>query len=436
MQKLNLLLLNQSWFSNELRAIGHRVVVARALPLESEIAIPHRAISIQELLTLLPKDFSVDRILYFDDSRPLSIYGWDSAPVPTLFYSVDSHHHAEWHAILSAVFDKTLMAQKNYISIFKQHANDVSWFPLWSDNYLSESKTRDIPVAFRGNMNETLHPERAKFFQELEKLVAVDAKPGPFAEAYTRAKIVLNQTVRGDLNARVFEAMLCGAMLITPKTENGLDELFVDGKDYVSYPEGDVLAAKEKIEFYLSNEGLRAEIASSGYNKAILHHTSLERAKVLSSLLTSMHITPRSGGLLGLAQTLLFSARLYSKTNPVEIEILLAESVRLILESAKQGSGLSDALETSCIICKQLLEVHVSAERAMGFIEELRTILPESIPAILCHIDLLLKAQQHLTAHTIASTISEHPEELVAGTPGLIKKLLKSSKLLASSTPR
>ena len=43
---------------------------------------------------------------------------------------------------------------------------------------------------------------------------------------YSESKIVLNASINGDLNMRVFEALTSGALLVTDRIENGLDTLF------------------------------------------------------------------------------------------------------------------------------------------------------------------------------------------------------------------
>lgn len=47
----------------------------------------------------------------------------------------------------------------------------------------------------------------------------------------------------GELNFRVFQAMACGAAVLTEATDNGLDELFTVGLEVLTYPRGAVAAA-------------------------------------------------------------------------------------------------------------------------------------------------------------------------------------------------
>jgi hypothetical protein len=63
---------------------------------------------------------SVDRIVYFDDSSPLSVTGIEEIDIPTLFFAVDSHLHAKWQAWYGGCFDKVLVVQNQYVEIYKK----------------------------------------------------------------------------------------------------------------------------------------------------------------------------------------------------------------------------------------------------------------------------------------------------------------------------
>ena len=88
-----------------------------------------------------------------------------------------------------------------------------------------------------------------------------------YADRYKRAKIAISFSVaRGKnvVNARPFEVMNCGAMLLEQKSPE-LAKLYVEGADY------DVWTTKEdlleKIRYYLSNESERLSIAEHGCRK-------------------------------------------------------------------------------------------------------------------------------------------------------------------------
>src|SRR5258707_7387310 len=97
----SILLLNQPWFAPQLRARGHRVVTASWKGLESgEIHFP-RGIQLSDLFGLLPPGFTPDALIYFDDSYYPSVAGLEDCPAPSIFYSIDTHHHHRWHRYFS-----------------------------------------------------------------------------------------------------------------------------------------------------------------------------------------------------------------------------------------------------------------------------------------------------------------------------------------------
>ena len=68
-----------------------------------------------------------------------------------------------------------------------------------------------------------------------------------------------------QLKARVFETMLCGALLLESEN-NEIKRLFIPYEDYVPFKCSEDMI--EKIKFYLKNESERSRIANNGYQKA------------------------------------------------------------------------------------------------------------------------------------------------------------------------
>jgi len=98
-------------------------------------------------------------------------------------------------------------------------------------------------------------------------------------EIFNQAKIVFNKTFSGDLNFRVFEALSCGAFLITDRTENGLRDLFKDGEHLAMYD--NLKDLEDKIGYYLSHEDEREKIAACGQKEVHGKHTFYHRAKTM-----------------------------------------------------------------------------------------------------------------------------------------------------------
>lgn len=145
------------------------------------------------------------------------------------------------------------------------------------------NEERDIDVVFSGSFGYG-REERKEVLQHLIdngiKLVAGGSEGGDhftteeYADRYKRAKIAISfSRARGInvVNARPFEAMSCGAMLIEQESPE-LAKLYEEGVDYVSWKDKDDLLSK--ICYYLSNDTERKAIADSGYNKTLERYTA------------------------------------------------------------------------------------------------------------------------------------------------------------------
>ncbi len=87
------------------------------------------------------------------------------------------------------------------------------------------------------------------------------------------SKINLNITMRPiqtGLSLRIWDILGCGGFLLS-NYQQELPEYFVIGKELDCYENMDEL--KEKVEFYLSHEDIRKEIAHKGYEKVKAMHT-------------------------------------------------------------------------------------------------------------------------------------------------------------------
>ncbi len=284
---MQILLINQNWFAAELKQMGHEVLtVGTASHLDIHLSSP--LIHIDSLLRQLPEHFAPDRIVWFDNSAPMTILGIEDCPIPSVLYSVDTHHHCASHSLLANSFDYTFVAQKDYLSSFSESEERVSWLPLWASEYMRPEETKKYGATFVGTLNPELNPNRVAFFEELQKKVPVKVLQGNFPSIFPYAEIVINQTVKKDLNFRVFEAMMSGALLLTEKTDNGLLELFEDGKHLVTYKAGDVDDAAAKITALLADLNRCRKIGAAGRHEVLEKHCPSHRAKAVNDLLVNL----------------------------------------------------------------------------------------------------------------------------------------------------
>lgn len=101
-------------------------------------------------------------------------------------------------------------------------------------------------------------------------------------EVFQQSKIVINVSrddYPEDANMRCFEAMGCGALLLT-QTPTELEELGLKvGKHFITYQNHDDLI--QKIDYYLQNDNERNSIAMNGCLEVLSNHTYKKRVETL-----------------------------------------------------------------------------------------------------------------------------------------------------------
>jgi hypothetical protein len=273
----NILVINQHWFVKEWRETGARVVTCGHTE-NFDICFNHNYISSQEILNALPQNFEPDLCIVHDNGAPLSLRKVSHFPFPTCFYSVDTHHMAFLHRNLCHLFDHVFVAQKDYLASFLE--NNCTWLPLWASEVLTEvaPSDRTHPAIFVGTLDKNLNPSRVAFLDSVKKQTTLEVLQGHFLPLFAKAQIVLNQTVKGDLNFRVFEAMGAGALLVSEHSGNGLLELFQPSKHLVTYPAHDHGKAAELINYYIKHTAEAEQIARAGQHVIFENHLASHRA--------------------------------------------------------------------------------------------------------------------------------------------------------------
>lgn len=175
------------------------------------------------------------------------------------------------------------------------------WSPFDPLIYNNTGCNRDINVSFLGQV-DGYRSNRMQYIQHLRRnnlpiycsLFRRTQQPshGKYVEILNRSKIVLNFSYSLDshqLKGRVFEAILCGAMLM--ESENPQTQCyFTPGEDYVSFNSKEDLV--DKIKYYLEHEDERSEIAARGELKARKYYNHIEFwGKVINKLKEVQELT-------------------------------------------------------------------------------------------------------------------------------------------------
>lgn len=192
-------------------------------------------------------DSTTDVILFVEGGSfqlfPLNI---DKCSVKTAWYGIDTHTNFEKHVAISRGFDISFIAQKEYVEKLRNYcSSSIHWLPLGFDNIGTK---KDVypqiqnDIAFVGSTEKTLHPARVKLIDiineyDFRKYIG-KASMREMYNIYKKSHCVFNYSINNDLNMRVFEAIGNGALLFTNEIRNnGLEDLFEEGSDYVLFTE-------------------------------------------------------------------------------------------------------------------------------------------------------------------------------------------------------
>ncbi len=404
---MNILLLNQDWFATELRSFGHSVLTCGTAP-HLEVRLLHPVVQIRELLESLPGGFQPDVVVWFDDSAPVMFLGLEDCPLPTVFYSVDTHHHWELHSRLAHCFDHVFVAQKDYLHHFSASGTPHSWLPLWASRHVEASDSKQMELSFVGTMNPKLNKKRVDFFSALQETLPITIRQGNYWEIFPFSEIVINQTVSGDLNFRVFEAMMCGCMLLTERSSNGLLELFNEGEHLVTYTAGDVHDVAEKAQELLAAPSRMRAIARAGRDRVLASHTALHRAGQLHDVLLSLSKRPKSPSRhLPMMINHAISSSLHEQRNPQLAAYALRGAIECATASLREGAVPSE-VETAHLIRTYLRWDRFSKDRSGSqLLIRHAEALPSNCLLTLARVRALLNGGNRLEAEVIASRISD-----------------------------
>jgi len=343
-----------SYLERALR-LDHEVVTCGPLILEDiladwdmlavkDLVRPHdieldTEIDMRTVLDRLPDGFTPDLFIWVESGINVMPPDLHLVECPKAGYFIDSHINLDWHVQWARQFDHVFVAQRAYLDAFRQAGcPSVHWLPLACDPDLHRPlpaatdtdsaghAEKQYDVGFVGSITPQ-NPRRQMLLERLGEELPVHIERcflDKMVEVFNRSRIVLNTALRNDLNMRVFEALGCGAMLLTDEAPgSGLADFFKHDVHFALYFD-DTLP--ETARRYLDRSGQRERIASEGRREVLAHHTYRHRGRQL-------------------VRTVFEGAGERPEPNIATIVQQVPQTAASILVAGRQAAGIAQALK-------------------------------------------------------------------------------------------
>jgi len=217
-----------------------------------------------------------------DAVGPMLKYKPIECPKPNMYWTSDTHLGYDYRLKKAREFDHVFCMQKRAAEEFKR---DGIKNPIWIPHafepkaYPKLEIIKRYDVCFVGHANcKSRIDFLDRMFKEFPNFFFGKRLFEQAAKAFCESKIVLNTSIKDDLNMRVFETLGTGSFLLTNNIPT-IHELFKDGKHLVTYENTE--DAVEKARYYLKNDSARDKIAKAGYEEVINKHTYKHRVEAM-----------------------------------------------------------------------------------------------------------------------------------------------------------
>lgn len=229
--------------------------------------------SFADLLARLPGGWEPDLVVWWDLVFRGIPPGIEDCPYPTAAIIGD------WNLGYTTVLQYLdavdyILADKALIQLLTTLGHSNCHFrPNYSydhtQHYLIPDTERVYDVTFIGNLNFRLHGKRSHYLNRLAQLgqqYNIFIAHGLFGEDYRRvlnqSKIVLNHSIRGEMNMRAYEAPACGALLFMEEDNLETSEILPDRQGCVFYNKDNF---EDLIHYFIANEQERNKIVKHGH---------------------------------------------------------------------------------------------------------------------------------------------------------------------------
>jgi hypothetical protein len=225
-----------------------------------------------------------DSYLWIESGIPSYPLDTGTVAVPTAGYLIDVHQHLPTSLLQAALFDLVFVAQRNFVARIRTVNPSACWLPLAAPSeFLDLQREPAFEVGFVGQARPG--SDRHRLLSRLSAEFSMNEWWRPhnvaeMADVYRQSRVVVNPPTNRDLNMRFFEAMACGAAVVSPPLRNGAEEIAVAGQHYLVLPL-DQPSEVARLLRKILDDGRDYEVGQSGRALVATEHTYDQRLEVI-----------------------------------------------------------------------------------------------------------------------------------------------------------
>ncbi|WP_243310623.1 CgeB family protein [Fundidesulfovibrio agrisoli] len=245
-----------------------------------------------------------------------------------VFWSIDSHLNAFWHAHYGRLFDAVATTQPAWVhrlgALGLPQVFPLPWFGSIAPFKPFAARGHDVSFCGRIGPSRPLRRQFADFLHErfaarLEENLPYEQMLALFGDT----RIVPNESIAGEINFRLFEAASHGSVVLNPRCE-GLETLFEPGREVETY--SNVLELDDRLRHWLARPAEMERMGLQARERVLACHLPVHRARELMRRVEDLKRTAAQGS----TAALMFHLTLLD----------LLEAERLELSAQAVASGL------------------------------------------------------------------------------------------------
>lgn len=238
----------------------------------------------------MPKGYD---LYFFMDFHPTLFQVSKSSFHPRIFYWFDCFHHSfAYPAQVIDCFDRSYFAELQVVkALNSMGVTKVRWMPpaFYQGLYRPVEVAKIYGWAFVGQPDDVVIRRGMTRKEFMTNLIKEDGIIGYVDQQiygekinlkYNESMVLLDRTIFNNIGTRFFEVVGSGGFLLANRTKiyNGIDELAVEGRHFVSYDDS-YADCLDKLKYYIAHNEERTKIAKDGYDYFINNHTYAHRIK-------------------------------------------------------------------------------------------------------------------------------------------------------------